>query len=333
MKLENLWETVKWRRNVQGYSKKLRSRFRDGRVVEEEVFRVYVVEKLPLSALSLVDVIPSEIEGVATDVVVIGEMIIPPLMVSPKAYTERVRPLQAGVSIGNKAITAGTLGWFFEKNGDVAIGSNAHVLAENPLEDGSMEKDILQPGSYDGGKAPEDVVAEYRWHQQLYGGVSTCPVARLLAGLGNVASLLSARRTRFKLFTEGENKIDFSVTGAPLVDYDLKVHGAKEWGGFVGLGFAGSDQASFFCKAGNIEATGWKPVDVEGVYTVRVGDTLHKVGRTTEYTTGAVVDDCAHGIVNYGGLNRIEFDDLILTEVMLEGGDSGDAAWISLTPS
>ena len=330
MKLEALWEEVRLRRNVQGYSKKLRSRVRDGRIVEEEVFRIYVKEKMPLSALAVADVIPPLIQGVATDVVVIGDMSIPPLMASPKAYTERVRPLQAGISIGNKAITAGTLGWYFEKNGDIAIGSNAHVLAENPLEAGSQEKAILQPGAYDGGKTPQDVVAKYRWHQQLYGGVSKCPVGQLFAGLGNMAAHLSARRTRFKLLTAGVNRIDFAVTGAPLVDYELEVCGAEEWSGFVGLGFAGSSQASFFCKAGHIEATGWKPIDVD-VRVVEVGDTLHKVGRTTEYTAGVVVDDCAHGKVDYGGGNVIEFDDLILTEAMLEGGDSGDAAWGSVS--
>jgi hypothetical protein len=39
------------------------------------------------------------------------------------------------------------------------------------------------------------------------------------------------------------------------------------------------------------------------------------------------VDDSAVGRVNYGGLSFVEFDDLILTTAMLEGGDSGDSAW------
>lgn len=330
MKLENLWKKVKWRRNVQGYSKKLRSRFRDGRVVKEEVFRVYVVEKLPLSALSLVDVIPSEIEGVATDVVVIGEMVIPPLMASPKAYTERVRPLEAGISIGNWAITAGTLGWYFEKD-TVALGSNSHVFASNPANPGSLEKRIVQPGRHDDGHLPADQVAEYLWHKQLYGGISDCPLARsVVAGL-NTTSRLAGRQSRFTTFVEGENKIDFAVA-EPTVDYKLAIHGVEDFSGFVGLGFAGSDLASFFCKARNIVETGWIPVDVD-IHEANIGDTLHKVGRTSEYTKGVITDDCAHGIVNYGSAGYIEFDDLILTEAMLEGGDSGDAAWMSLTPS
>lgn len=325
--LSELWENVRGLHNVTGYSKKLRDRVRDGKTIEEEVFRVYVSRKLPLEWISLQHRIPAEIEEIPTDVWNIGEMVIPPLMaVNPLAITHRERPLKAGIGIGNEAITVGTLGWFFEKNGEIGIGSNAHIIAEDALHKGSVEKDILQPGTYDGGRDPEDTVAKYRWHQQLYGGESFCPVAQGLAWMGNALSLLAMRRTRFKLFAEGLNKVDFGVTEEPSVEYALEIHGAKEWSGFVGLGFAGSDQASFFCKAENIVETGWKPVDVD-IHEVDLGDTLHKVGRTTEYTKGTVLDDCVHGTVNYGGFNYIEFDDLLMTEAMLEGGDSGSSIW------
>ncbi len=328
MPFETMWNTIKGLNHVTGYSKKFRNRVRDGKIVEEEVFRVYVSRKLPLEQMSLQQIIPAEIEGVPTDVWDIGEMVIPPLMaLTPLKYTQRKRPLVAGIGIGNKAITVGSLGYFFEKNGEIGVGSNAHVISEDPLQSGSQEKDILQPGKHDGGKASRDIVTQYREHQQLYGGESTCPVARGLAGMGNALSLLAMRRTRFRLITKGLNKIDFGVTYEPSVEYELKIHGAKEWSGFVGLGFAGSDKTSFFCKAENIvNMTGWRPMDVE-IEIVEEGDTLHKIGRTTEYTQGKVQDDSAHGIVNYGGNNYIELDDLIMTDTMLEGGDSGSSAW------
>ena len=328
MTFETIWDSIRGLHNVNGYSKRLRNRIRDGKTIEEEVFRVYVSKKPALRELALSQRIPPEIEGIPTDVWNIGEMSIPPLMgIQPLEYTHRERPLCAGISFGNEAITTGTLGWFFEKNGEIGIGSNAHIIAENPLKNGSWEKDELQPGTYDKGNAPKDIVAKYREHQQLYGGESTCPVAQVYAGLGNALSLLSIRRTRIKLVTEGLNKIDFGVTKEPLVDYKLKIYGAKEWSGFTGLGFAGSDRTSFFCKAQNIvDQTGWQPVDAE-IKSVEVGDTLFKVGRTTEYSIGDVQDDCAHGIVNYGGYSYIEFDDLIMTDAMLEGGDSGSSAW------
>ncbi len=75
----------------------------------------------------------------------------------------RVRPLKIGVSIGHYRITAGTLGCFVraaEAGGTTAVMalSNNHVLAnENAAEKGD---DILQPGAYDEGKRPADVVAK-----------------------------------------------------------------------------------------------------------------------------------------------------------------------------
>lgn len=72
----------------------------------------------------------------------------------------RHRPLQIGTSVGHFAVTAGTLGCFVRKADDSAafILSNNHVLAnENKSKIGDA---IVQPGAYDGGKAPADAVAE-----------------------------------------------------------------------------------------------------------------------------------------------------------------------------
>lgn len=328
MGFKEIWDTIKHLHNVTGYSGKLRNRVKDGKTVEEEVFRVYVSRKPALMELAVSQRVPPEIEGIPTDIWDIGAMVIPPLMgLNPLAYTQRERPLKAGIGLGNESITVGTLGWYFEKKGEIGLGSNAHVLSEDPLQSGSMEKDILQPGTYDHGTAPEDIVTKYRFHQQLYGGDSTCPLSRGLAWTANSLSLLAMRRSRFKLYTEGENKIDFGITEEPQVDYELEIYGAEEWSGFTGLGFAGSDKVSFFCKAQNIlDMTGWKPVNAD-IETVEEGDTQHKVGRTTEYTKSKVLDDCAQGTVNYGGFNNITLSDLIMTEAMLEGGDSGASAW------
>jgi hypothetical protein len=123
-------------------------------------------------------------------------------------------------------------------------------------------------------------------------------------------------------------RIDFAVA-KPTVDYEVKLHTAEACEGFMGLGFAGSEQASFFCKAEHIEAAGWSPVDKE-IAPVTGGDQIYKVGRTTEYTTGRVMDDSAYGRVSYG-VSFVEFDDVVLTTKMLEGGDSGSAGWTSIS--
>ena len=142
-------------------------------------------------------------------------------------------------------------------------------------------------------------------------------------------SSLLGRRTRFELTLAERAKIDFAVAEL-TVDYELELHTAEGCESFVGLGFAGSDQASFFCKAEHIVAAGWTPID-KTIEQVDMGETIHKIGRTTEYTSGRVTDDSAYGRVNYGGLSFVEFDDVILTTAMLQGGDSGSAGWKSIT--
>jgi hypothetical protein len=71
----------------------------------------------------------------------------------------RNRPLRIGSSVGHYAITAGTLGAFATRrgNGRLAVLSNNHVLADE--DRASVGDAILQPGSYDGGRRPDDAVA------------------------------------------------------------------------------------------------------------------------------------------------------------------------------
>jgi len=319
--MNEMWNQIKYKANVIGYSKKLRPRIKNGKITEELCFRVYVTKKMPSSALKLGDIVPSEIAGTTTDVVEIGEM-------RAMEHTEKVRPLVAGISIGNWGITAGTLGWFFEKDGEIALGSNAHVFAEDATKEGSGEKRVVQPGRYDGGTL-EDEVGEYLWHQQLYGGTSECALAVGVTNFLNGISSLFARRSRFRALAEDVNYIDFAVA-RPGVEYQLSLYKAPDGAEprfFKGLGFAGSDLASYVCKAKHIVNTGWKPVDVEWREPA-ISETLWKIGRTSEYTEATITDDSVHGTVDYGNYNYIEFDDLILTTKLLDPGDSGSATWL-----
>lgn len=325
MNLDEVWDRIRGKSNVVGYSKKLRKRIRDGEEVDEEVIRVYVSRKVDPSALSYGDLIPREIDGIPTDVVEIGEM--KSLEVRPLAHAARTRPLVAGVSIGNWAVTAGSLGWFFtDSAGRVVMGSNAHVFADDPLTPSSVERRIVQPGRADQGAVPEDVVGTYLWHQPLEG--STCAVSNAVARLLNCVNSFLGRKTRFELYLVEKARIDFAVA-EPTVGYEERLYAAEDFDGFMGLGFAGSGQASFFCKAEHIEAAGWSPLETE-IASVTIGDQIHKVGRTTEYTAGRVLDDSAYGRVGYG-INYVEFDDVVLTTKMLEGGDSGSAGWTSIS--
>ena len=70
--------------------------------------------------------------------------------------TKRARPAPMGFSVGHPDITAGTLGARVTDGTNVFILSNNHVLANS--NDASIGDDQLQPGSFDGGNAPEDVI-------------------------------------------------------------------------------------------------------------------------------------------------------------------------------
>jgi hypothetical protein len=73
-------------------------------------------------------------------------------------YQRRTRPLRIGCSVGHYNVTAGTLGCFVVQGDRIYILSNNHVLAdENRARKGDA---ILQPGKFDGGRRPADVVGK-----------------------------------------------------------------------------------------------------------------------------------------------------------------------------
>ncbi|MCB0211493.1 MAG: N-acetylmuramoyl-L-alanine amidase [Anaerolineae bacterium] len=66
---------------------------------------------------------------------------------------DRVRPVRSGLSVGAEGATAGTLGYFaVDDSGQVYIISAADVLGS------TRDELILQPGPFDGGIKPDDVI-------------------------------------------------------------------------------------------------------------------------------------------------------------------------------
>jgi hypothetical protein len=75
------------------------------------------------------------------------------------------RPLLIGSSVGHVKVTAGTLGAFVTRDGRVHLLSNNHVLAN---EDRCRRGDaVLQRGSVDGGRAPDDEVGSLQHRVRL----------------------------------------------------------------------------------------------------------------------------------------------------------------------
>src|SRR5256885_864294 len=113
-----------------------------------------VTQKVALNQLRPRDRVPPAIDGIPTDVVATG------VIRALQARTARFRPAPGGVSIGHRAITAGTLGCVVRRQGQVFVLSNNHVLANS--NDAQRGDAILQPGPHDGRSEERRVGKECR---------------------------------------------------------------------------------------------------------------------------------------------------------------------------
>lgn len=139
------------------------TKFSEGKETTTKCVRFYVREKIGLEALSSKDVLPTDIDGVPTDVIVTGKF---HLLDTAADNKKRRRPVRPGLSIGFKFppgnakagfVMAGTFGAVVTKDGKTFILSNNHVLAENGQI--SIGAPIFQPGLLDGGNEATDQVA------------------------------------------------------------------------------------------------------------------------------------------------------------------------------
>lgn len=147
--------------------------YKDGKPTGKFAVRIHVEEKLPEHTLESSEVFPEQISGAPVDVIqarykpgtalapVAGTGLEPPIP-SPEATSDRqIRrdPIQPGISVAHRDITAGTLGMVVVDNvsGGEAILSNWHVLAGSASA--KPGDPITQPGSMDGGRVARDVVA------------------------------------------------------------------------------------------------------------------------------------------------------------------------------
>jgi hypothetical protein len=121
-------------------------RVRGGRPTGQPVLKVFVTEKKPLADLSPGEVVPTEFEGVPTDVVVLGPVeldVDPPpgrgVVPVDQIDGERRRPLIGGsqLQVDLSGSGYGTLGCFLTKVGDptkVYALTNHHVLSTGSLQ-------------------------------------------------------------------------------------------------------------------------------------------------------------------------------------------------------
>ncbi len=135
-------------------------KIKENKVLPELCLQILVEQKVDEKKLASEDIIPKEIEGIKTDVIVTGK-------IEPLSYKGRYRPAFPGVSIGHYKVTAGTFGClvYDKQEYDVLILSNNHVLANS--NNAKINDPILQPGKHDGGVRPGDEIARLRRFVQL----------------------------------------------------------------------------------------------------------------------------------------------------------------------
>ncbi len=183
-----------------------------GQETEELCIVALVTHKLPTSKLRPSAVIPRDIDGIRTDVVAVGRLRALAVLSDRRA---RLRPCPMGTSGGHPSVTAGTNGELLRDrtNGTICIGTNNHVAAAS--NDAAFGDPYLQPGPFDGGTAPGDVIGELARYVpiKMTGGPSTCGTARLVSDVFNLAAALCGRATRLRsvLAEAGPNLVDAAL--------------------------------------------------------------------------------------------------------------------------
>lgn len=255
-----------------------------------------VRKKIDIQQLAVGDRIPTRIDEKPTDVIQTGTI---RRQFDP---TGRFRPLRMGISVGHKAITAGTLGCFVEKYGEIFILSNNHVLANS--NNGQIGDKILQPGPYDGGSESSDTVAFLNSFVPIMfaeGSLpTTCPIANFIKTVLNIMLITIGSKTRYNAVRPQEdppeNLVDCALAGPLSPDAINKI-----------------DQPT--------------SVDLSGYY---LNMQVEKLGRTTGATSSYVAQQDLTVDVEYDAGRFARFVDQIgiLSNdktPFSQGGDSGSA--------
>ena len=246
---------------------------------DEHAVIVSVVKKLPLIQLPESARIPKTLGGVPTDVVETGRIY------AFQDPTQKMRPARPGISIGHYQITAGTLGCLVQRDGQVYILSNNHVLANSNA--GQVGDAILQPGPYDGGTSSDQIGTLEQFVPVGFGvSVSGC---LSLTALLRLLGLLPTP----KINEPGNNTVDCAIAkpvSPDLVDPNILNIGVPA-----------------------------------GVGTATLGTQVQKSGRTTGYTQDQISQIDVTVSVSYGGTNIAVFKNQLMAGAMSQGGDSGSA--------
>ncbi|MFP4660592.1 MAG: hypothetical protein ACLFPF_00210 [Halanaerobiales bacterium] len=279
------------RENVVGVGHGIKER--NGRRTGEDAVVILVKQKLPVMKVKKKDLLPHRIDDCQTDVIEIGELGF------HSERTVKLRPAQPGVSIGHYKISAGTLGAIVrdKKTGSPLILSNNHVLANitNGKDNRSKIGDpIIQPGAYDDGNNPDDIIAYLERLVPIHRGESEpeCKIAIAVEKIANFIIHFVRPYYNFKLLKQGNNNIVDCAVARPKSDQLIN---------------------SRIIEIGEIKGLNEAVVDME----------VQKSGRTSGLTRGKVVAVDATVNVSMSETESANFEDQFITTPISKAGDSG----------
>lgn len=159
--------------NVVGVG--ISTRVTDGEDTGEPSITVFVDQKMDLGALPKDQRVPKKIGTVTTDVVETGTIFagealgVEPVVpaggdIGVQVLRNRIRPVEGGYSVGHYRITAGTYATaVYDAKAFPGVPQRYYVLSNNHVlansNNAQIGDPILQPGPYDGGTVPADVIA------------------------------------------------------------------------------------------------------------------------------------------------------------------------------
>lgn len=295
---------------VVGFSAKLQPKIVAGAIHPNRTgIRIYVEKKRPrwLLWFTLRHSLPKKIHGIETDVVEVGKIKILSADLTPEDRQRRIDPIPAGVSIGEKDITAGTNtleDLLVDLTDGKAVGAtNAHV--------GNMDapagSEIYQPGPYDGGK-PKDVYARKKREVPVHflEDISDCPAAKIWSSIYNGFAWFFRRKTRLR------GKARVSPMDAVTNEADICCYE-----------YTGDREVT----KGVLKDDGTLHIP-ERVSRTAEGREIWVCGRTTGYRKGPVIDTDASLNVSYGtGRTGMFIHQVMVDGNILEPGNSGSAGF------
>lgn len=269
---------------------------------------VGVKKKLTEKSVRIERLIPATAAGHMTDVQE-RDIYAPGRVVQD--LTQRMRPCPPGFSIGHVKITAGTLGAYVKRgpSDEYRILSNNHVLANS--NDAQPNDVIIQPGKADGGFSGIDQIG---WLEEF----------AVIKWDGDNGEKKKAAKFMWDAWKWPANKLA-KVWGCP---YRLKVQKPHA----VEQPHPNLIDAAVARPVGQGHVRLDYPFDIgelKGIKDLELGDTVQKVGRTTEHTIGTVEGVQTMTRVQYGAGKVATFEDQI--EIRTDsgefsaGGDSGSA--------